>query len=141
MQNEKGLTPAQRELENALGQLHPVTTGNRDVLLFRAGVTAARRQRRTWQGVSGILVLMLAFALLYRADTEQSPMDEYIAFDQQYQLSPIGSDNGPRDGSYLRLRDKILEVGLDALPQRGGSSGASEPPMTRREMMEVLLSS
>ena len=70
MQNEENLSPAERELESALGQLKPVSnTLNRDVLMFNAGrATAGRKQ--PWQMLSGVLTVLLLCSVLVRPDLD-----------------------------------------------------------------------
>ena len=49
MHEEEGLTPAEQELELALGRLKPAAnTLNRDALMYNAGLAAARG-KRPWQ--------------------------------------------------------------------------------------------
>jgi hypothetical protein len=68
MQKEEGLTPAEQELESALGQLKPAAnTLNRDELMFNAG-RAAAGNKQFWQMLSGMLMVLLLCSVLIRSD-------------------------------------------------------------------------
>ena len=63
------LTPAQRELEDALRGLAPVAAAiDRDRLLFEAGAAAGRTRTRRMQWAIGALAAGLAIALLLRPE-------------------------------------------------------------------------
>lgn len=67
---QSGLTPAERELEDALRGLSPVASRiDRDRLLFAAGAAAGQaRGRRAVGSVAGVLILCLAFAFIWRPE-------------------------------------------------------------------------
>ena len=59
MYEEKGLTPAEHELESALNRLKPAANMlNRDALMVNAGL-AAVGGRRPWQMFSGALMVFV----------------------------------------------------------------------------------
>lgn len=70
---QSGLTPAERELEDALRGLSPVASRiDRDRLLFDAGAAIGQaRARRAIGSVAGVLILCLAFALVWRPEPPQ----------------------------------------------------------------------
>jgi hypothetical protein len=60
------LTPADRELEAALGSLTPAGTGiDRDGLMFDLGRSSGGRQLRIWQGASGLMMAVLAMLIAF----------------------------------------------------------------------------
>ena len=67
--DDDGLTPAERELEDALRGLNPTAARiDRDRLLLDAGAAAGRAQfRRVVGPAAGVLAACLAFALLWPA--------------------------------------------------------------------------
>ena len=68
MHKEEDLTPAERELESALGRLKPAaSTLDRDELMFNAGRLAAGRAR-PWQIFSVVLMALLLCSVLIRPD-------------------------------------------------------------------------
>lgn len=68
--SQPGLTPAERELEDALRGLSPVASQiDRDRLLFDSGAAVGQaRARRALGSVAGVLILCLSFALLWRPE-------------------------------------------------------------------------
>lgn len=67
MQNQEGLTPAERELETVLAGLKPhVAAMNRDRLMFQAGRASARQGQRLWQGLACSLAIILLASILVR---------------------------------------------------------------------------
>ena len=61
MQNQEGLTPAQRELEGVLGSLQPAAgQQQRDRLMYRAGQVSMQRRNFFWPTIAAVLAVMLA---------------------------------------------------------------------------------
>lgn len=152
MQNEENITPAQRELEIALGSLRPATTSmDRDLLMFRAGRASGRRYYRTWQGGAAVLAVLLTVSLLHSPTVQPIERVQYVTHEQQAAPSDMmtmtKATTGPActrsqmPGNYVRLRNRVLIGGLDELPETYSSSGPSEPPMNRRQLLEMMLSS
>lgn len=123
MHENDHLTPAETELERALGRLTPADPGlDRDRLMFLAGQAAGRRERRRWQAAVIGLAAALAFAMglaSWRTDhlpaTPSVPGGPAIV----HQTSSAEEDPSsavPPGMAYLRLRDAVLDEGLDALP-------------------------
>jgi len=143
MRYEESLSPAEKALESALGQLKPAADRlNRDELMFNAG-RAAAGGRAPWQALSGMLTVLLLGSILTRPASDGAP--ELTPPSQiQYQVAQV-PDRPPQIESggsleYVTLRQKIVEQGLDALPVRRGA-GSSEPRRNRRQLLESMLSS
>jgi hypothetical protein len=152
MQNEENITPAQRELETALGSLRPIATSmDRDLLMFRAGRASGRRHYRIWQGGVAVLAVLLTVSLLHSPTVGPIERVQYVTDEQQAapanMMTMTKAPTGPArtrslmPGNYIRLRNRVLIGGLDELPEAQSSSGPSEPPMTRQQLLEMMLSS
>jgi hypothetical protein len=144
MQNEENLSPAERELESALGQLKPISnTLNRDVLMFNAG-RATAGQKRPWQMLSGVLTILLLCSVLVHPDLDGAGSlssdpepDQFQVMQTSYQpLQAESSDSL----AYPKLRQNIVRYGLDALRFQQGMSH-SEPVENRKQLLESMLSS
>ena len=149
MQNEKDLTPGQLELESALGKLRPSQgVVNRDQLMFRAGISAGQKRNRRWQVLTMILTVALGISVLYHPAAWTIEKKQYLTTAPQQSVHPLVSTDfsstqrksGYRSANYIKLRNKVLTDGIDALPQRNFSYGTTEPPMTRRELLRMMLS-
>jgi len=144
MYEEEGLTPAERELESALGQLKPAPNLlNRDELMFSAGIAAAGK-KRPWQMLSGALTILLLCSVLVRIDLNGAGELSSPPNSAQFQVArtshrPVQVESG---GSleYVTLRRNVVERGLDALPLRRGVSGGAQRK-SRRQLLESMLSS
>lgn len=144
MYNEENLTPAERELESALGQLKPTAnTLNRDALMFNAGRATAGK-KRPWQMFSGVLIVLFLCSVLIRPDSNGvrsfSSGPEPDTFQMTQTLyQPVQSESR---GSltYPILRENIVRYGLDALRFQQGTS-RSEPLKNRKQLLESILSS
>lgn len=146
MQNTDGLTPMDRELEAALGGLRVApATISRDRVLFDAGRASARRRSRLWQGSSCVLALLLLVSVVSRP----TPTAETVA-QQQVDISPaalsaastqaIDAEQVRAFRRYLRMRQAVLERGVDALPASSEIPGGIDPPLTRENLDELLSS-
>ncbi|MBN1764597.1 MAG: hypothetical protein JW860_05015 [Sedimentisphaerales bacterium] len=149
MSNQENLTPAQQELESALAALQPGSSViNRDLLLFRAGRKSVRRHNRLWQTLTGTLAVMLAISLGYRpappsitsqfASQKTTPLTLQSSGFEKMTFTPDKSNWD--DGSYFKLRKKVLEEGLDVLPRSESSTG-SEIIDNPASLLKELLSS
>jgi hypothetical protein len=139
MRKEDGLTPAQAEFERALAGLQPMGTSiDRDALLYRAGYAAGHRRNRAWQGLAAMLAVGLTASLtmqglasgsrggMQTTDKDAGPQGVIFATAEprtEYRYAGSG-------GSYLTLRNEVLEKGLAALPCPVSSSSSQEPPLT-----------
>ncbi|MCP4256008.1 MAG: hypothetical protein GY774_00605 [Planctomycetes bacterium] len=144
MYNEENLNPAEQELESVLGQLKPIAnTLNRDVLMFNAGRATAGK-KRSWQMLSGVLIVLLLCSVWVRPDLNGTQSlssgpeaDEFQMTQAMYQ--PVQAES--RDSlTYPMLRQNIVRYGLDALRFQQGMSH-SEPLENRKELLESMLSS
>jgi hypothetical protein len=144
MYKEEGLSPAEQELESALGQLKPAAnTLNRDELMFNAGRAAAGK-KQLWQMLSGVLMVLLLCSVLIRPDV-RGPREPSSRFDSgQFRMAlttyrPVQTESA---GSlaYPALRRNIVRNGLDALPLKQGAS-SSAPHKSRKQLLESMLAS
>ncbi|MBN1846938.1 MAG: hypothetical protein JW810_14725 [Sedimentisphaerales bacterium] len=132
MSQENGLTPAQRELEAALGGLQPAAMQiERDRFLYQAGRASATRRNRAWPVLTAALSVMLGLSLLHRGEPEiQTVPVERIVYVQSPGHAPAAvfpaagwtpaadPDLLQAQAYYVQLRDRVLTEGLDALPLR-----------------------
>ena len=145
MPNENGLTPAEMELEAALGGLQPVAVAiERDRLMFRAGQSSARRRNLAWPILSIALALMLGVSLLHQPEPQTQTVEVeklvYITKTAPPTQSAIhfatqASQPDPyqlqAQANYVKLRAKVLTEGLDALPIR--KTRSARPTIERWE--------
>jgi hypothetical protein len=142
-EHEEGLTGGQRELEQALAHLRPARGGlSRDRMLFRAGLAHGRRRGRQWNVALAATVLVAAGAAVLAASrAPQTQIVERVVYRDapREDLSPrpavpplavarpwtLGNASGASGAEYFRLREMVLEKGLDALPA-GNAHAASE---------------
>lgn len=151
MQDHDRLTPAERELETLLGGLRPAPgIASRDRVMFLAGQASGRRQRRAWQGVSCCLVAVIAVLALWPPArvTDIGPSPTTIATDH---AAPSAFPAEFRDSlrlrqsdslaNYLRLRRRVRDRGLDALPPLAPRPASEEEEPWTRDNIEKILSS
>ena len=144
MHKEEGLTPAEQELESALGRLTPAAnTLSRDGLMFNAGRAAAGKNR-PWQMLSGLLMVLLLCSVLIRSNVPE-PLESSPAGDtRQYRMAqavyrPVQTEpSAPL--AYPTLRRNIVRHGLDALPLEQGV-GNGDLHKSRKQWLESMLSS
>ena len=152
MQNESGLSRADRELEAAMSALRPRMGGvDRDGMMFRAGLAVGGRNSKAWRVVCAALVVMLAGSVVLRPGLRAGRDDGRIAsttepIDQRdvgynRDFAGRGWEAHEGAGSYVRLRDAVLERGLDALDEGRSNSGRPAAPLSREELLENMLSS
>jgi len=151
MSNENGLTPAEMELEAALGGLQPVAVAiERDRLMYRAGQSSARRRNLAWPILSVALALMLGVSMLQQPEPQTQTVEVeklvYVTKPAPPTQSAIyvATQGGQPDpyqleaqANYVKLRDKVLTEGLDALPVRKASS--TPDALQRRELWQDYL--
>lgn len=146
MQNQEGLTPAERELETVLAGLKPhVAAMNRDRLMFQAGRASARRGQRLWQGLACSLAIILLASILVRpkpAVVEAPPT--LVA--NNVETATVPCLERPDDErlealrQYVRTRRRVLERGVDVLARPTVNRPSTEPVMNRRAL-DAFLSS
>lgn len=150
MRNEEKLTADLAALESGLSCLRPTGTGNRDELMFLAGRRAGRRGRSAWCAAAGVLAACLAVSLAFRpgpqvverivhvpvqAGAEAPPQPSLPAPDwtlasivDAFRLPPAHAR------ADFKLRQAVLERGVDALPRPRAGDGS----MTNQEILEEL---
>ena len=143
MQEER-LTPAESELESALRSLRPARAAiDRDRLMFQAGRASARRGGRVWLGATMALAAALGVSLVVRPGprevvrivrVEPQPTRPKAAPSLPMIYAFVGPADWRGRGQYLKLRQEVLEKGLDALPEPE-TTAAPEP----REDLEKRL--
>jgi hypothetical protein len=141
---EENLSPAEKELESALGKLKPTAnTLSRDVLMFNAG-RASTGKKRPWQILSGMLAIVLFSSVMYRPKLDGTGHLSYkheVADSQMTQTpyQPVQSES-PGSMAYPILRQKVVKYGLDALRFQQ-DRGRSEQHKSKKELLESMLSS
>lgn len=143
MCQEQGLNPAQRELESALARIRPIQSGlDRDLLMFNAG-RATARPNRAWQVLSGVLGILLLCAVSPRPEQAGRPSSVQVADSGTAQIGPLAGPRGEHDPSgpltYLSLRDRVLEGGVEALPPDPGTGSTGR--LDRGQALVDILSS
>ena len=150
MQNENGLTPAEKELEAALGGLQPTRAiVDRDHVMFMAGRGSIRRQRRVWQGVSTCLALMLAVSIFVRPGAKVVEVGlEYVANDRQdvpeVTFASQAAESVDRESlemfwEGMRMRRAVLDRGVEALRSpRARRSRGGETSLTVESLEDML---
>jgi hypothetical protein len=133
MQERNDLTRADNEMIDALGRLRPAAAGiNRDELMFQAGRAAAGRGRWCWPCVSSALAVALCVSLAFHmASKPQSLTEPTWALVEDQHLTGLQADTAQSpapagDGQYVLLRNKVLERGLDNLPEPALSTVGAE---------------
>ena len=144
MYSEKDMTPAEQELESALGQLKPVAnTLNRDALMFNAG-RAAVGKKRPWQMLSGVLTVLLFCSVLTGPALDGSRRSPSPPEPGEFQMTqalyqPVEAES-PDSLAYPMLRQNVVRYGLDALRFQQDTS-RSDPLKNRKQWLESMLSS
>jgi hypothetical protein len=142
--NEENLTPAEQELESALGQLKlAANTLNRDALMFNAGRATAGK-KRPWQILSGALTVLLLFSVLIRPGLNEPRRLASGPEPGQFQAAqtvhhPVQAEFDD-SLAYPALRQNVVRYGLNALRFQQGTS-RSGPPKNRKQWLESMLSS
>lgn len=136
MQDLEGLTPAEREVEEAWGRLKPADVSiDRDRLLFRAGQRSVGVSLWMWRGMATVLVAGLGLSLVFQPEAQLVERIVQVPVQRVIQVPVVREERQPRQGpilatgagvrteardlheySYIRLRQRLLEEGLDALP-------------------------
>jgi hypothetical protein len=144
-----------KELESALGALQPAGAAHvRDNLFFQAGAAHGRRRAWVWPGISAALLACLTISLVTRPADQMAERVVYVtvpsaqaALAQPAQPNAIARYEMPtvqdikalrQQAASFKLRQAVLEKGLDALPaaSAGGSGG---PRQDTNELMDELL--
>lgn len=125
------LTPADRELEDALRGLRPGAAGIDPLAIaFAAGAASTRRSLFMWRSAAAVLVMALGASLVVRT-AQPTVRDTILVQHQPRTTSPftyltMETRNVP---SPWRLRDRVLDQGLDALvvPTHSPATGDEIP--------------
>jgi hypothetical protein len=136
MHIEENLGGAERELERALGTLRPSASAlGRDQLFFRAGQKAGRRSARPWMVFAVAQAALLAMLLVGHPEQPQPQGPQAAkppgATAPELAAAPVPSVAAPAwptnllsaQPEYLKLRQAVLEHGLDALPVASSAGG------------------
>jgi len=142
MYKEENLSPAEKALESALGQLNPISnTMNRDIFMFNAGRASAGR-KGPWQIVSGALTILLLCSFLIQFQTNGVQNLPSGSDQIQFEIARLQNQSVQTDSSdllsYTMLRDNILTTGLEALQSQSGIR-ASET-INQKQLLESMLS-
>jgi hypothetical protein len=131
------------DLEKRLGRLQPSADGlDAEAMLFAAG-RASAHDWRIWAGAAGLIAL-LAFGLgvaLQVERTERKALVQQLAQRQQ-SLEPPGLDGPPSPvepgpEGYLRLRDLVVEKGIEAWPAERSERANLEPHLPESQILQV----
>lgn len=145
MQNENGLTPAERELEAALATLSPAAAIDRDRLMFRAGQASVRSGRRLWQATAAALMVALVASVSIRLTPRPSAPSSFMvesthpAAPGPSTLEVVVGDAGDLEhrAQYLRLTNRVLLDGVDVLPTPRASASTRENPMRIERLVPI----
>ena len=134
MQDANRLTPAEREMEEALRQIQPLPMQmDRDRLMFEAGRRSMRRNLIAWRATAAVLVAGVGLLLFVRvqpgAPAEGRPGDlqETVSMVSR-EPDRAATFTGHADRNYLNLRTRLLTEGPDALTTSGSARRAPYEP-------------
>jgi hypothetical protein len=146
MFHEFELSPANQELERALGELKPASPHlDRDRLMFRAGQASVKKNPIFWPALSGALSVLLAISWMVQfqspshsresRELREAKLRTFKAATAEPGANPIQwvvnewespSINNSPSTAYLALRNRVLKRGLDGLPkERTGNASRS----------------
>jgi len=141
MLNEEQLPPAEREFESALAGLRPADPSiDRDRLMFLAGCASVRRPSWMWPSVTVLLAVVLAVLLIARPAPQQIERIIYIESDRlptAWMPTARTEHMVPPEAMYVKLRNRVLKYGLDALPKPKFSVLTDEPPLTIESLLNA----
>lgn len=135
MQEQEPIGPTEQALSDALGalELTPMSASARH-LWYRAGFEAGRRRTKVWRAVAAMVILVAGTTMIWSAKSRPAPRTiERVVYVPREQPSRDVSREFAAEGSapelstaYLKLRDAVIERGLNGLPRSGrGSSPGS----------------
>ena len=127
LEDEPDLTPADRELEAALRGLRPASAGVDAVAIaYAAGAASARRALFRWRAVAAGLALALGASIVVTAVQPRASEPTIAQAPEREPLQAVAAATYPPESvgaaAYLRLRDNVLDRGLDALTSPAPSS-------------------
>jgi len=156
--DDAGLTPAQRELESALRDLRPARPNiDRDRMMFKAGAASARRSLNLWRAAAAVLVVGNAAAMTFALRSTQPDRANQVVQAQPAQITPRPGDQPvvahaswdlplpppsrplmpSADAGYLPVRDAVLRWGVSALPARASSPRAAAQSPDVRQLLDL----
>lgn len=146
MPNDDRLTPMEKELEAALGALKPTGTAiGRDRVMFAAGQASARRHNRLWQGVSGILVILLLASITWRpGPADPGQRTETVVYESPATtpaFTPLDSVDRREVEAfrrYIRTRQAVLSRGIEAIPVSPASGDGFDGTLTRADLDDLF---
>ena len=144
MYEEENMTPSEKALESALGQLKPISnTLNRDELMFKAGRMSAG-SKRPWQIFSSSLTVLLFCSILLRSGSNEINNVPTNKEPNPYQVVQVNYQPAETDTydsmAYPALRENVIKYGLDAL-QFNKTGGNDETLINQKELLDSILSS
>ena len=116
-ENAEGLTPAERELELALGALRPARPSlSREQILFEAGrasaEVAARRRLFAWRAAAAVLLAGLGLALATRPDPRVIERDRVVYLprpaESEAPAAAVAEEIGDGQAEEWAVRDEHL---------------------------------
>jgi hypothetical protein len=130
---EENLTPGERELEAALGELVPAAAAGFTVAQVQARALVQRERRRTriWQAVAALLAVAAGVGMWTKpaprvVEVERVVLRERERPAERHWLNDeTPTKQAAGDYAYLRLRDQVLAEGVESLR---ASRAAGAPP-------------
>lgn len=140
--SEHSLTRSERELEEALRTLRPSSPSVDPIALaFAAGATSARRTLWMWRSAAALLCVALGLSIVARSRqlwrTDPTPVTPSLARETPAPSVPSTTFTYVHQlrsaGAYLRLRNRVLTHGFEALhePIHAPSAAAADQPIPR----------
>jgi hypothetical protein len=153
MSEDQRLTPAELELESAMGALRPaMPTVDLPAAVFRAGQRSTLRSRRAWQLAAGLLAAAAATLAIVRPQVRIEKQVVYVEIPAKIPPAPPEPDMTSPErapatlqalpwlpkpsaerAEYVLLCQAVIERGLDALPVTRSS------PSTPTRIGDVIL--
>jgi hypothetical protein len=131
--------PEMIAIEAALTELAPRQAGiNRDQLMFQAGKRAGRRNRWALPCASALIAstaTMLIVLGFYHPQPQFVETPAPHAGPTVRDQLPVSDDGWRERAEGLRLRNEVLERGIDALP-RPSLSEERDPPLTIDSLLQ-----
>ncbi len=142
MSHETSLTPEEQHMEILLGQFQPrVAAQSRDKLMFQAGRASVGHVRR-WQGTSCVFAAMLLCSLMIRTVPSKLEPKTVVLQPASTQWQAPQETTVPRPmhaQAYINVRHRVLEKGLDALPETKGSNAVVIERMGRGDVLKKYM--
>ena len=147
MDGRESLTPAERELEEALSALQAAPTSiDRDRLLFAAGRASVGRWRWAWPSVSAALLAALVVSLVARGEPQVVERVVEVTVPQpEVERLAAAAPDAPADAkagdlsdlaAYAKLQRELLAHGVEAIPKpRCSPSVPIGPPVSIEQFL------